>query len=421
MNRRERRPVRTAVVVLVCAAGAALLGSGCGSSSSSSTTAASSGNAGSSSSSGSKSPIVIGIANNLSGPAAAFDVPVDNGVKLAVADINAQGGIAGHPVKIVEADQASSISRGPAAVTRVIGDGAKVVIPACDYDLGGGGSRAAGAKGIVTVSCGGDPLYGKQGTGPLHFSVEPSTNSEAAAMAALGRQHGWKNAYLLTDTSIGYSKSLCSYFGDSWKKMGGTVTGQQTFVNSDPSIASQVSAIRAAQSSADVLVLCSYPPGHAAALRQLRAGGVTLPILGGLGDDGRIAAGAVPKLSDYYYVAFGSIRGGDPNPFMTTLGQKYAKRFGSLNGVEDYAPIMGYAIAQTIAKGIAANGGSTDGASLAKAIEKFTDQDVTTEHITYTGQCHTPVKASLVVLRAQAGKISVAGPVATQDVAAAPC
>jgi branched-chain amino acid transport system substrate-binding protein len=235
-----------------------------------------------------------------------------------------------------------------------------------------------------------------------------------------GRQRGWKRAYLLTDTSIGYSKTGCSYFAYTWKKLGGTVSGESTFVNSDPSIATQVSTIRGAQGSADVLALCSYLPGVTAAVKQLRAGGVTLPILGQLGVDGRVISGAVPDLSNLYYVGLGSVHGGDPNAFNNSLGTKYQQHFGTLN-VPDYGPIMGYAVAQSIAAAIQATGGSTDGAKLAQAIAKFSNQDVKTEHLTYSSSCNMPLNPKMDVLQVQKGVVSVGSVVATQDIAPAPC
>ncbi|HEY1519566.1 MAG TPA: amino acid ABC transporter substrate-binding protein [Solirubrobacteraceae bacterium] len=91
---------------MAVAAIAALL-AGCGGSSSSSSSA-SSGSASGTSSSASKSPITIGSSLSLSGDFAADGQAFDRGYKLWVADVNAAGGLMGHPVKLDIVSDASS-------------------------------------------------------------------------------------------------------------------------------------------------------------------------------------------------------------------------------------------------------------------------------------------------------------------------
>jgi branched-chain amino acid transport system substrate-binding protein len=91
----------------VAVAAIAALLAGCGGSSSSSSSA-SSGSASGTSSSASKSPITIGSSLSLSGDFAADGQAFDRGYKLWVADVNAAGGLMGHPVKLDIVSDASS-------------------------------------------------------------------------------------------------------------------------------------------------------------------------------------------------------------------------------------------------------------------------------------------------------------------------
>ena len=83
---------------------------GCGGSSSSSSTASSSGSSSGSatSSSASKSPVTVGASLSLSGDFSADGQAFEKGYQLWAADINAAGGLLGHPVKLDIVSDASS-------------------------------------------------------------------------------------------------------------------------------------------------------------------------------------------------------------------------------------------------------------------------------------------------------------------------
>jgi branched-chain amino acid transport system substrate-binding protein len=90
-----------------------------------------------SSSTNAKSPIIIGYAIGLTGAASAFDVPIYQAAKIAAADINKAGGVAGHPLKVIAIDTQSKFTNGPSAAQQAIEKGAKIITGSCDYDFGG--------------------------------------------------------------------------------------------------------------------------------------------------------------------------------------------------------------------------------------------------------------------------------------------
>ena len=115
-----RRPRRAAA--LLAALAVVALAAGCGSSSSSSAGASSSSGTSSSSGASSKdSPgggsVNIGVASTLSGVFGAYGTAGLNGIKLAVSQINASGGLLGKQVKVVTADDQIDPATG-ATVTR---------------------------------------------------------------------------------------------------------------------------------------------------------------------------------------------------------------------------------------------------------------------------------------------------------------
>ena len=96
--------------------------------------------------------------------------------------------------------------------------------------------------------------------------------------------------------------------------MGGKIVGRDTFKNDDPSIATQITRLRALNPAPDVITLCSYTPGGASAVRQIRAAGINTPIASDNAMDGGYWLSAVPDLNNFYYASLGSVVGGDPRP-----------------------------------------------------------------------------------------------------------
>ena len=116
-------------------------------------------------------PIVIGTANSLTGILAPFELAINNGMDVAVDDINAAGGVDGRPIKIIHVDAKSDLNLSATAALDVIEKGATIVVPMCDADFGGPGARAANEKGILAITCAGAPGIGKQTIGPLTFNT----------------------------------------------------------------------------------------------------------------------------------------------------------------------------------------------------------------------------------------------------------
>jgi branched-chain amino acid transport system substrate-binding protein len=340
-------------------------------------------------------PIVIGAAVAQSGGFELYDNEVLEGAQYLIDEINAAGGVNGRMFELVVADHMTDPAQVESAAHEVLDQGAVVVITTADYDFGAAAALAAGEAGVVSMGGAGAPQFGMSGLGPLHFNVYQGTSTEAAVAAAFAQAQGYTNPYLLADTSIAYSTSFCELFETAWTALGGSIAGQQTFLNGDPSIATQVSAVR--DSDADVVIMCSYPPGGASAIRQVRTGGVELPIIGGAGFDGTFWLEAIPDLSDFYYPTMVSSAGDDPNPAVNEFLGVVDPAGGAIYS------LFGYEIIETVKLALERNGGDTDGAALAAAIESFTDEPLLVGPTTYTADCHVPLGRPMAVLEIQDG------------------
>lgn len=332
-------------------------------------------------------PIVIAMPLALTGVISFYDQPNLAGAQIAVDEINKRGGVLGRPLKIISADTKSDLGLISSVAKSLLDKGAHLMIPTLDYDFGGPSAREACARNIPAVSLAGDSRFGLQGIGRCLFNLFPA-GSEAAIGATWAYGKGWRNAYVLNDPSISYSKTFTENFKYSWTKIGGKIAGEDTFMNSDQSIASQITKMKPLvdQKKVDFVFMGSYAPGGATATKQIRAAGINLPIIGGAGFDGIFWLGAVPNLKNFYVVAGGVATGGDPNKARAAVYAKYRakfKKFAPLNEqtLNGYSAVYAFKIAIERAK-------SVEGSKVVAQLEKFKNEPLAVGKITWSPKCH---------------------------------
>ena len=248
--------------------------------------------------------IVIGFSVALSGPMQAYDGDSSMMAKLFIDQINEKGGLLGKKLRAVDADTKSDRAEGAKAGLAVVQAGAVLTFATCDYDYGAPAALAAQRGGIISAFlCAEDPKAGIKGVGPLSFTASGAAQLQGAVAAqwALEKKN-WKTAYVLLDDAIEYDKSVCAGFDWLYPKKGGIIAGRDTFKNGDASIASQVTRLANAikEKKVEAVMLCTFEPGGAAAIRQIRAAGIDIPILSGSSMDGSYWLNAVPDLKNFY-------------------------------------------------------------------------------------------------------------------------
>jgi branched-chain amino acid transport system substrate-binding protein len=342
-------------------------------------------------------PIVIAMPLALTGVISFYDQPNLAGAQIAVEQINKKGGVLGRPFKIISADTKSDLGLIAGVANSLLAKGADLMIPTLDYDFGGPSARAANAKHIPAISVAGDSRFGLQGIGRYLFNQFPA-GSEAAIGATWAWSKGWRHPFVLEDPSISYSKTFFENFKYSWVKLGGQIAGEATFMNSDQSIATQISQLKSLvdQKKVDFIFMGSYAPGGASATKQIRAAGINLPIIGGAGFDGTFWLGAVPNLKNFYTIAGGVTTGGDPNKLRAAVYAAYKAKFHkeaplgeqTLNG---YSAVYAFKTAIERAK-------STNGPKLVAQLEKFRNEPLPIGNITWTSTCHISKLRSLPII-----------------------
>lgn len=358
-----------------------------------------------------KPPLVMGFVGAQTGWMSTYDRPVLVGMKAAADWINGHGGVLGRKIKFITCDSKSDPAQGGACAKEVIGKGAVIVLPPCDFDQGAPAARAANDAGVVAIGCAGSPQFGAQGIGPLVYSTSAGAGNEGALMAEWAYQKkGWRHPYVITDVGLEYTKTVASAFKTRWNELAGkdSIVGQDTFNNSDASAAAQISRLQRHASKADFIVFSSYPPGGPSVMRQIRAAGIELPIVASAAFDGTYWLKTVPNLSQFYFPALGSLFHDDPSLVRAKfLDRTYARLAGSPPQVSSY-PLQGYATMELLARAMK-KAKTTNGAALAKAMNQFKNAPTIVGPVTYTKNCHVPLGRPYLMLQIQNGKGSYTG------------
>lgn len=308
--------------------------------------------------------IVIGAAIAKTGVLAPYDASIA-AIEQLVDETNEHGGIDGHKLRLIQADTRTDPQRAVVAAQEVVEEGADVMIDTCEALTADAEAKIAEEHDLLNFTlCENAPGFGPPHTGRLAFSANPSLLSESSAGASFLYSKGVRRPFLFRDTAYIYGKADCAGFEQSWKHLGGEIAGSANFKITDQVVAAQVDEL--SNSDADSIAMCSSPPGGAAAIKQIRAAGIDLPIMASSGFDGTFWTKGIPNLDNIYYTANGSIYD-PPDPATGKLLRKL-KRAGVDTDISTNL-LSAYAAGQLILAAIRETG-SVDGNAMADVLEE---------------------------------------------------
>ena len=336
------------------------------------------------------SPIVIGWAHDSTGPMAPFDGPALAAAQIRVAQINAKGGVDGHPLVIKTCDTQGD-KPGRVEELRRQAHRRRLERHLHDVRRRPRGARRAGVAsttGLLTIA----PCIGTDQMGPsrfgakgaLAFSFGNVAQDEGSAMAQFAWAKGWRTADLATDTVIVYFKNVVQAFAARWKQLGGKVVDQETY--QDPAFHGnnvQNAVSRINSHKADVIVTSTAGAYGALAplITGLRTLGNNTPVLNSWAGDGVYWLPKSPKVTNYYFVTYADAFGGDPNPAINVLAKKIHAATGGF--------VTGPAAIDGLATAIREAGGSTNGAALAAKMVKFHNVPTLSGLVSFSPKLHS--------------------------------
>lgn len=342
--------------------------------------------------------ILIGHFASLTGSEATFGQSTDNGIKLAVDEINEAGGINGKKVKLVTLDDKGDAREAGLAVTRLVThDQVAAVLGEVASKLSLAGAPICQENGVPMISPSStNPKVTK--VGDMIFRVcfiDPFQGSVCAKFAKESDRIKATKAAILTDQASPYSVGLQEEFEKAFVAMGGTIVSKQTYNAGDQDFSAQLTAIRGADP--DVVFVPGYYTDVGNIAIQARTLGLTKPLLGGDGwDSVKLGEIAGSNINGCYYSNHYSHE--DPNPRVQEFIKKYSERHQQ---TPDGLAALGYDAARILFEAMKRSA-ALDGKSLAAEIAKTKDFDGVTGRISIDGE-RNAVKPA-VILEMKDGK-----------------
>jgi branched-chain amino acid transport system substrate-binding protein len=346
------------------------------------------------STSASAAGIFLGHVTSLTGEQATFGDSTDKGVNLAVAEVNAAGGINGKLITVKTYDDQGKPEEAALAATRlIVQDKVHVLLGEVASSRSLAIAPIADAKGIPQItSASTNPRVTKDGdkTRPYVFRVCFIDPFQGTVMAkfAHGTLHAKKVA-ILRDVGNDYSVGLADFFAAKFKELGGTIVSDQSYKAGDQDFKAQLTSIKT--KAPELIYVPGYYTDVALVGRQARELGIKVPLAGGDGWDSaklfEIAEGALDGsyFSNHYTHE-------NPAPVIQDFVRKYKETYGA---TPDALAALGYDAARVALDAIRRSK-DLSGASIREAIEATKGFTAVTGTITLDAD-HNPVKSAVVL------------------------
>lgn len=347
--------------------------------------------------------ILVGHYASLSGKEATFGQSTDNGIVLAIEEINAAGGLNGKKLKLITYDdKGESVETGNAVTRLITKDKVTALLGAVASDLSLTGGKIAQEKGI--------PMISPSSTNPkvtqnrdMVFRVcfiDPFQGYVVAKFASDTLKA--KKVAVLHDQKAAYSVGLRDEFKKHFKSMGGEIVADEAFNKGDLDFSSQLRTIRETKPDA-VFIPCYYTEAGNIA-QQARKAGITVPLLGGDGWDSEQLAsiGGDAIEGCYYSNHYAPDQAGDAvKNFLRKYGDRFVDKQTGVKPIPDGLAALGYDAAYVLFESMK-RAKSLGGKDLAAAIAETKDFKGVTGTITIDKNRNA--KKAAVIVKMKGGK-----------------
>jgi branched-chain amino acid transport system substrate-binding protein len=341
-------------------------------------------------------PIRIGEIATVTGDFAAYGVAEVESVKIAVAEINAAGGILGRPVEVIMYDCRTRQEDMVNAARRLVEQDKVSVV------IGPSGSGLCIAAAPV-FNRGQVPHIGTLPTNPLvtvdergnvrpyNFRIcflDPYQGKMIAHFSA--KDLGRKKAAVLYDVSSDYSHGLREFFIASFKEYGGEIVADEGHRGEDVDFRAQLTVIKDA--NPDVLVIPTMGKALPLAVKQARDLGIEVPIVGGDGYGDFMWEIAGDTMRETYWVSHVD----KADPTLADFFRKYEEQTGT-ECMEFMNAVMAYDCVYWVKDAIE-RAGSDDPVKIRDALAAT--KDLKLMHATLTmDEFHNPKDKDGIILK----------------------
>jgi branched-chain amino acid transport system substrate-binding protein len=311
--------------------------------------------------------IVVGHVASMTGDTATFGRSADEGMRMAIEQLNGAGGVIGKKLELVTEDDRSVTEEARSAAQKLL---QRDHVVALLGEVASSRSLAAAPEAqrakVPMISPGStNPKVTEVGDYIFRACFIDPFQGAVMAKFALGELHA-KRLAILFDFKQDYSVGLADFFRDTVKKSGGEIVADERYTSGDIEFRAQLTTLRAA--SPDAIFVPGYYTELGLIAKQARELGINVPLLGGDGWDSEktleIGGDAV---EGYFFSTHYAADSDDPR--VQEFVKSFAAKYGS---TPDAMAALGYDTAGILADALK-RAGTTDGAKLRDAIAATKD------------------------------------------------
>lgn len=324
--------------------------------------------------SSSSKEIKIGLLNEMTGGNATIGTAAANGAKLAIKEINANGGLLGKQIKAVVADNKSEPSESANAMTKLLTQDNVIAVTgtfSSSNAIAAASVAEANKKPYLVAGATNPKVTVDEKTKTVKkyiyrvCFIDPFQGTVAANFAA--KDLKVKKAAMLVDNSSDYSKGLAEFFEAAFKKEGGEIVSNEAYLQKDTDFKATLTKIKS--KGADILYVPGYYEEVGKIVKQAREMGITVPIIGADGwDSPKLVEIASPSaLNGTYFTNHYSVE--DTSPKAKAFVEAYTKEFGQK---PEALAVLGYDAVYVLADAIK-RANSTEAAKIIEALATTKD------------------------------------------------
>lgn len=270
----------------------------------------------------------IGVFMSLTGTTANFGISSTNGIKLAVDEVNAAGGINGKQVEVLVQDDRSDASEAATIVTKFV---TQDQVHAILGEVASSRSIAAApiaqnAKIPMLTPSSTNPEVTKKGDYIFRSCfIDPVQGAAIAQFAA--KTLGAKTAAIMVDRKNDYSTGLEEVINATFTKLGGRIVATQSYQEGDQDFNAQLTSLKGA--NPEVIFVPGYYNDVGLIAKQARDKGINVPLIGGDGwDSAQLYAIGGSALNGSYFTNHYSPY--DTDPKVQKFVNDYKSRYGAV-------------------------------------------------------------------------------------------
>jgi branched-chain amino acid transport system substrate-binding protein len=276
--------------------------------------------------------IILGHVGSLTGNEATFGDSTDKGLKLAIEEANARGGVKGKRIELKTYDNQGKPEEAAIAATRlVVNDHASILLGEVASRRSLAMAPIADENKVPMISpASTNPKVTKDGdrVRPYVFRVCFIDPFQGTVMARFARETlKLGKVAVLRDVGNDYSVGLADYFLTRFKELGGAIVDDQSYKAGDQDFKAQLTAIKGKKPEG--IYIPGYYTDVALIARQARELGLRQPLMGGDGwDSAKLFEIGGRALDGCYYSNHYSPD--DPSPRIQEFVARYKAKFGAV-------------------------------------------------------------------------------------------